>query len=376
MDALRQRGRGAVRLAVRSLPGPRDAERPGDRRALIGGGRRTAGISAAAASIAGRTAAALAAQMALAAAARSSAGSVEKGVYRLRGDVRINGMPAKEGMDVKAGDVITTGRGSEVGVRHRQGRVPDPRELARARAQGVARRAGRHGLRVVTGAVLSVFAPGERKTLRTATATIGIRGTGGLPWKPSEARTYVCTCYGEAEIVSAADPSARETVRTTQHEQPRYVMGTGAPQMLMGAPVVNHDRRGTDHAGEPGRAPAAVPSTCPATSRALLAAFRSAFSCSRSLASVDLEIRPAGRVSCSTTLAGARSTNDALPSLACAFGISPSRRAISLPRRSRSAADVHFDLEREAQVGPRDRRPASLSVADLSYARRSEMPCE
>ena len=46
--------------------------------------------------------------------------------------------------------------------------------------------------------------------------------------------------YGEAEIVSAMDPSARETVNTKHHEQPRYVMGMGAPQMLMGAPVVNH----------------------------------------------------------------------------------------------------------------------------------------
>jgi hypothetical protein len=29
-------------------------------------------------------------------------------------------------------------------------------------------------------------------------------------------------------------------VRTTHHEQPRYIMGKGAPQMLMGAPVINH----------------------------------------------------------------------------------------------------------------------------------------
>jgi hypothetical protein len=36
------------------------------------------------------------------------------------------------------------------------------------------------------------------------------------------------------------DPSAREIVRTRQHEQPRYVMGMGAPKMLMSAPVINH----------------------------------------------------------------------------------------------------------------------------------------
>lgn len=40
-------------------------------------------------------------------------GSVEKGAHLVRGDVRVNGTPAKEGMDVKAGDVVTTGAGSE-----------------------------------------------------------------------------------------------------------------------------------------------------------------------------------------------------------------------------------------------------------------------
>lgn len=92
---------------------------------------------------------------------------------------------------------------------------------------------------MVTGAVLSVFTPGQPKILRTATATIGIRGT-AVYLEADESRTYVCTCYGEAEIQSVVDPSARETVRTTRHESPRYVMGSGAPQMLMGAPVVNH----------------------------------------------------------------------------------------------------------------------------------------
>ena len=168
-----------------------------------------------------------------------AAGSVEKGVYRVRGDVRINGTPAKEGMDVKAGDVITTGPGSEtVFVAGKDAFLI--RANSRVVVEGVLGALVLTGLRVVTGALLSVFAPGEPKTLRTATATIGIRGT-AVYLEADESRTYVCTCYGEAEIVSTADPSARETVRTTRHEQPRYVMGTGAPQMLMGAPVVNHD---------------------------------------------------------------------------------------------------------------------------------------
>ena len=167
-----------------------------------------------------------------------AAGSIEKGVHRLRGDVRVNGASAKEGMDVKAGDVVTTGAGSEVVfVAGKDAFLI--RENSRVEAQGVLGELILSGLRVITGAVLSVFSPGERRTLQTATATIAIRGT-AVYLEAGESRTYVCTCYGEAEIVSTADPSARETVRTKHHEQPRYVMGTGAPQMLMGAPVVNH----------------------------------------------------------------------------------------------------------------------------------------
>jgi hypothetical protein len=167
-----------------------------------------------------------------------AAGSVEKGVHRLRGDVRINGAPAREGMDVKAGDIVTTGAASEVVfVTGRDAFLV--RSNSRVEAQGTAGALVLSGLRIVTGAVLSVFAPGEPKTLRTPTATIGIRGT-AVYLEAEEARTYVCTCYGEADIASTVDPSARETIRTGHHEQPRYVMGTGAPQMLMGAPVINH----------------------------------------------------------------------------------------------------------------------------------------
>jgi hypothetical protein len=167
-----------------------------------------------------------------------AAGSVEKGIHRLRGDVRVNGVPAKEGMDVMAGDVVTTGAGSEVVfVTGKDAFLI--RANSRVEAQGVLGALALSGLRLVTGAVLSVFSPGERKSLQTATATIGIRGT-AVYLEAEETRTYVCTCYGEADVASTADPSARETVRTTHHEQPRYVMGSGAPQMLMDAPVVNH----------------------------------------------------------------------------------------------------------------------------------------
>jgi len=95
------------------------------------------------------------------------------------------------------------------------------------------------GLRVVTGAVLSVFATGERKTIRTPTATIGIRGT-GVYVEIEPDRTYVCTCYATADIEATADPQRyRETVTTRHHDEPRYVYATGDAMMAKAA-VLNH----------------------------------------------------------------------------------------------------------------------------------------
>lgn len=165
-------------------------------------------------------------------------GQLEKGVYRVRGDVRVNGAPARQGMDVKAGDVVSTGADGElVFVAGRDAFLI--RANSRVEAQGTAGALLLSGLRIVSGAVLSVFSPGEAKRINTATATIGIRGT-AVYVEAEDARTYVCTCYGVAEIASAADPATRETVQTQHHEQPRYVMAMGAPRMLMSAPMVNH----------------------------------------------------------------------------------------------------------------------------------------
>jgi hypothetical protein len=163
-----------------------------------------------------------------------AAGRIEKGVYRVRGDARVNGVPAKEGMDVKPGDTVVTGRGAEiVFVINRDA------FLLRANSRLEVGSAAADVFRLVTGALLSVYQPGVPKTLQARTATIGIRGTGVYVESGAD-RTYICTCYGEAELVPLDEPQAAETVRTSHHDQPRYVMAKGAPQMILRAPVINH----------------------------------------------------------------------------------------------------------------------------------------
>src|SRR5260370_33376799 len=104
-------------------------------------------------------------------------GRVEKGVRRRSGDVRISGETISTGAD-----------GQVVFVVGRDAMMVRPNSSLTLVS---------NGFRLVTGAVLSVFASGEAKQLRTPTATIGIRGTAvSLEAKPD--RTYRCTCSGEA----------------------------------------------------------------------------------------------------------------------------------------------------------------------------------
>jgi hypothetical protein len=158
-------------------------------------------------------------------------GRLEKGVYRLRGGVHVNGANAQRGGELRPGDSVRTQPGSEIVF------VTQRDAFLVRQSSEVSLLA--NGLRVVTGAVLSVFAPGRPKEIRTSTATIGIRGT-AVYIEAEPGRTYACTCYGTAVLTPIAQPAAAETVTTRHHEAPRYIMAAGAPQMLMQAPVVNH----------------------------------------------------------------------------------------------------------------------------------------
>jgi hypothetical protein len=167
-----------------------------------------------------------------------AAGTLPPGVAQIKGDVRINGKPAERGQRVGSGDVIVTGKGAELVVVVEKDaflvRADSRVEFGAAAAQGTVA-----ALRLVTGALLSVFESGRRREIRTATATIGIRGT-GIYIEVEARRTYACTCYGEAVLTPIDDPGAAETVRTKRHDQPRYIYGKGMPNMMEAAPVVNH----------------------------------------------------------------------------------------------------------------------------------------
>jgi hypothetical protein len=95
-------------------------------------------------------------------------------------------------------------------------------------------------LRLVTGAVLSVFGGGRRYSLSTPTATIGIRGT-GVYLEADPERTYFCTCYGIAEVTAVNDAQSAATIASRHHDRPVYILGTGeTAAFIRDAPFVNH----------------------------------------------------------------------------------------------------------------------------------------
>lgn len=160
-------------------------------------------------------------------------------IFEIDGDVRVNGKRATRETPIVAGDVIETGSdgrlvgviGSEALILRRQSRL----EIGGSAA--VARRF----FRLVNGAMLSVF--GKRDDpyeIRTPVATIGIRGTGVYTEADAE-KSYVCLCYGTAELTPVAKPAERETLTTTHHDAPRYLYSDAVKGRMMGeAPFLNH----------------------------------------------------------------------------------------------------------------------------------------
>lgn len=66
-------------------------------------------------------------------------------------------------------------------------------------------------LRILSGKLLSVFRPGNKR-IETTTAVIGIRGT-GCYIESEPRRVYFCLCYGVAELKPNADPNHVERIR-------------------------------------------------------------------------------------------------------------------------------------------------------------------
>ena len=158
---------------------------------------------------------------------------IHPGVNKVTGSVLINGKAAYIGMTVGSGDTIVTKAGSEIIYVIGQDAFLQ-RENSTVSFSGTTADV----MRVLTGKILSVFGKGHKK-LETATATIGIRGTGCYIESEAE-RVYFCLCYGSAELSPLADPSHVERIETKHHDHPVYINSNSSQPMMVDASVINH----------------------------------------------------------------------------------------------------------------------------------------
>jgi hypothetical protein len=163
-----------------------------------------------------------------------------KSIYRIEGEVLVDGQPATLETQVVATSTIRTGKNSEVIYA-----VGETAHIQRSETQVTLETKQSDsvvvsGLRLLTGKILSVFPSGRPVRMTTKNASIGIRGTGTYMESDPE-QTYFCTCYGTADIAAASDPASRETVVSRHHDRPLYILtGEQSGQNIRLAPFINH----------------------------------------------------------------------------------------------------------------------------------------
>lgn len=160
-------------------------------------------------------------------------------IYRITGQVTVNDMPADLKTPIHPGDTVKTTKGSEVIFV-----VGANAMIARGGSTVVIERGGSgtsaimSGLRMLTGALLTVTR-GTAMTVRATTGTIGVRGT-GFYVEAEPDQTYFCTCYGEADVASNAEPRKTETITAQHHDRPVYILNAPGGGNIRNAPFINH----------------------------------------------------------------------------------------------------------------------------------------
>jgi len=162
-----------------------------------------------------------------------------RSIYRMRGDVLVNGVIAHTYTVIKPSDTVETGNNAEiifvVGKDAYLMRGSSKLKLeASNQDSGIAAT-----LKLLAGRLLTVFAAGPH-SVHANNMVLGVRGTGVyVETNPEE--TYLCTCYGLVDLAARNDAQSRETIKSEHHDKPRYILAN-APQgkALREAPFKNH----------------------------------------------------------------------------------------------------------------------------------------
>ncbi|MBC7918336.1 MAG: iron dicitrate transport regulator FecR [Rhodoferax sp.] len=166
----------------------------------------------------------------------SAAGATN--VVQLVGDATVNGMRMNREQTIQTGDQVVTGPGSTLifvlgtsAFHMRQNSMMTVERGASLSAVSL--------LRLLTGAVVSVWGRGPYRQIVTPTITAGIRGTGVYTeiFDNQGGRSYVCNCYGTVDMSAGNDKAL------SQADYHQAFWGEVAPKdgrMLTPAKAINH----------------------------------------------------------------------------------------------------------------------------------------
>jgi hypothetical protein len=159
-------------------------------------------------------------------------------IVELTGDALANGRPLRREGTIQTGDSIETGPGSNLVfvIGNSAFQVRQNSRLVVERGQSLNTVSV---LRLVTGAVASVWGKGTARQIVTPTLTAGIRGTGVYTevFPDQGQRSYFCNCYGVVDMAAGAD---RVVSRSAYHQSFWGEPEAKAGRFLSPAPAINH----------------------------------------------------------------------------------------------------------------------------------------
>ena len=136
-------------------------------------------------------------------------------IYRISGQVTVNGRIATLATVINPGDIVQTEENSEIIFVVNGGHAMILRGGSHLVIESEKDSFGSlliSGLRLLTGRLLSV-SRNSAMHIHTSTAVIGVRGTGFYVEADPEL-TYFCTCYGITDIAAIADQQSKTTVES------------------------------------------------------------------------------------------------------------------------------------------------------------------
>lgn len=159
-------------------------------------------------------------------------------VVELFGDATANGRKVTGRSLIQTGDEVQTGPGSNlifvIGNSAFQLRQNSRVVVGRGPTLNVVTM-----LRVITGAVVSVWGKGTPRRIVTPTLTAGIRGTGVYTevFPEQDMRSYLCNCYGVVDVAAGRD---RALSRADYHQAFWGEVQPKNGRLLTPANAINH----------------------------------------------------------------------------------------------------------------------------------------